>query len=234
MLKYNFLVLTLMCAVPAFLFPFIRKDLIKPAIICALCALPFGTTEFMFYPEYWQPKFLFDLADKVGFGIEDFIFVAALAVIAFTAYPFLFNKRLKHKNGSGGLKQRIFKAVLIIGTSLACAFAFHKAAFPLIYASMIIMICVSTLPMLIWRRDLLLPAIFGALLTSGIYFLICVLYSFVYSGVFENVWRSASISGFRLIRGIPIEEPAYAFACGFAAAFFYPFIASAKYVRRSA
>src|SRR5687768_14714972 len=82
-LRYNFLILCVLFAVPPLCIYGVRPDLRRPMAVTALFSLPFGLTESWFYPEYWQPEFLFDLADHIGFGVEDLLFVAALG--AFTA-----------------------------------------------------------------------------------------------------------------------------------------------------
>jgi hypothetical protein len=79
LLPYDFLVLSLLCWIPGFGAGFMRPDLRRAIVLSALCSLPFAFTEFLFYPEYWTPTFLFDLGDRLGFGIEDFLFVSAIA-----------------------------------------------------------------------------------------------------------------------------------------------------------
>ena len=88
MLKYDFLILSLLFLVPGAVIYALRQDL-RPVIrVMMLCSIPFAFTEFLFYPDYWEPVFLFDLAARIGFGIEDVVFVCGLG--AFTSTGFLF------------------------------------------------------------------------------------------------------------------------------------------------
>lgn len=70
------------------------------AALIGLLSLPFATTEWMFYPDYWAPKFLFDLVDIIGFGIEDFLFVSALGVSSSSAWFVATGKGLESKASS--------------------------------------------------------------------------------------------------------------------------------------
>jgi hypothetical protein len=62
----------------AFLLPWTALFVARPAIrrpmlwASALTA-PFGLTEVLFVPEYWNPPSLFDLAHRTGFDIESLI-----------------------------------------------------------------------------------------------------------------------------------------------------------------
>ena len=71
MLTYAVLTLSLLFLLPGALVYALRPDLRGPIHIVSLCSLPFALTEFLFYPTYWEPEFLFDLIHVLGFGIED-------------------------------------------------------------------------------------------------------------------------------------------------------------------
>lgn len=43
-----------------------------------LFTAPFGLTEPLFVPEYWNPPTLFDLAQRTGFDVESLIFSFAI------------------------------------------------------------------------------------------------------------------------------------------------------------
>lgn len=58
----------------------------------SLFMLPFGLTEPIFVPEYWNPPSLFELAQKTGFDIESFIFSFAIGGIAAVLYNIIMHK----------------------------------------------------------------------------------------------------------------------------------------------
>lgn len=67
--RYDFLVLAALCLVPGAVIAAGRPDLRPLMRRMSLASLPFAATEALSYPEYWHPRFLFDLADHIGFGI---------------------------------------------------------------------------------------------------------------------------------------------------------------------
>ena len=46
----------------------------RPMLWSSALTAPFGLTEFLFVPAYWNPPSLFDLAHRTGFDIESLIF----------------------------------------------------------------------------------------------------------------------------------------------------------------
>ena len=46
----------------------------RAMLLASLLTMPFGLTEPLFVPEYWNPPSLFDLAQRTGFDIESLIF----------------------------------------------------------------------------------------------------------------------------------------------------------------
>ena len=82
MSSYSFLTLSLILAIPGALVFAARRDL-RPMIgWMALASVPFAWTELLFYPDYWKPRFLFNLIDIIGFGLEDVLFVVGLAAFS--------------------------------------------------------------------------------------------------------------------------------------------------------
>jgi hypothetical protein len=51
-----------------------RNEARKRMLWASLLTMPFGLTEPLFVPEYWNPPSLFDLARRTGFDIESLIF----------------------------------------------------------------------------------------------------------------------------------------------------------------
>ncbi|XYH98301.1 lycopene cyclase domain-containing protein [Sorangium sp. So ce1128] len=91
-MKHEFLLLALLFLVPGGFTWIVRPDLRPLMKRMALASMPFAATERLFYPEYWTPKFLFDLADRIGFGVEDVLFLAGLSAFSSTAYAVVFRR----------------------------------------------------------------------------------------------------------------------------------------------
>jgi len=67
----------------------IKKGVRKEMLWASILTAPFGLTEPLFVPEYWNPPSLFNLAAKTGFDIESLIFCFAVGGIGAGALSFL-------------------------------------------------------------------------------------------------------------------------------------------------
>lgn len=84
--KYAWLIWSAAFLVPwALLFvarPALRRRMLWSSVLTA----PFGLTEPLFVPEYWNPPSLFDLAHRTGFDIESLVFSFAIGGLAVAGY----------------------------------------------------------------------------------------------------------------------------------------------------
>src|SRR3989344_8352240 len=72
-----------------------RPNLKKEMLWASILTAPFGLTEPLFVPAYWNPPSLFNLAVRTGFDIESIIFSFAIGGIGAIIYETLFN--IKHQ-----------------------------------------------------------------------------------------------------------------------------------------
>jgi hypothetical protein len=220
-MPYPFLVLSLLLLVPGTVVFVLRSDLRLPMAHMGLCALPFAFTEFLFYPSYWEPRFLFDLVRIIGFGIEDLVFVVGLAAFTTTAYPFVFRRAFALLPG-GSKRALIQRAGALIGAALLITALAELIGIPTIYTSVVVMLSITAV-MVLWRRDLLLPSLLGGLVSMGVYGGICLLLDRIIPGVFALNWHTEKFLN-RTVLGIPVEELLYSGAAGATATAFYPFV----------
>jgi hypothetical protein len=61
---------------------------------------PFGLTEPLFVPEYWNPPSLFDLAQRTGFDFESLIFFFAIGGVAVSFYRVLTGRSVEAMTSS--------------------------------------------------------------------------------------------------------------------------------------
>jgi Lycopene cyclase len=230
--SYNFLVLALLFLLPGALIFALRPDLRRVIRLVAICSLPFACTEFLFYLAYWEPRFLFDLAARVGFGIEDVIFVVGLGAFTSTVYPFFTGARLVPLNAEAPVTAAALarRALPLLGLTFALVAVVALFAVPMIYGSFFIMLGVSG-GVWILRRDLALPGLLGGLLSMLVYTGLCLLFGWLIPGVFELDWHTEHFLD-RYLLGIPVEELMYGFAAGVAATTFYPYVAAQRLTRR--
>jgi hypothetical protein len=226
---YNFLILAILFSVPGIIIGVARPDLRQVIMRVVPFALPFALTEFLFYPDYWEPRFLFNLGARIGFGIEDFIFVAGLAAFTTTAYAAVCGRSYRQQ-------ERITNAAVAgrCGSVLLAAFALAGAAvlleIPMIYGACAIMMILG-FAILVLRRDLGLPSVAGGLLSMGTYYLICLCCMLLMPGLFRYVWHTERFLNI-FIGGVPLEELAYGFSAGFCATGFYPFVFAQMFTDR--
>lgn len=225
-LSYHFLTLSLLFCIPGLVVYLLRSDLRQVIHILAIVSIPFGFTEFLFYPSYWEPKFLFDLVHVLGFGIEDLLFVIGLSAFTSTSYPFFFRKQFAKWEGTGfSPKYRILLLVLLFVTLVPTV---HAMGIHLIYGAPLIMLSFSSI-LLFLRRDLLIPAVLGGVSSTIVYSILCFLLLWIYPSIFDLTWHTQKFLNIRWF-GIPLEELIYAFSSGLSATLFYPFVFSFRFV----
>lgn len=226
LLQYNFFILSILFLLPGGLIYWLRKDLRKVMQVLALCSLPFAFTEFLFYPTYWEPKFLFDLIDVLGFGIEDLLFVIGLSGFTSTSYAFVFHKTLIQKTNRGKLSpsQRVclFFVIVCIAILILVRLQVH-----LIYGAPLLMSILSAF-IFVRRKDLILPGFLGAILSTIMYALLCYTLISIYPNIFQLTWHTEKFVNQTWL-GLPAEELVYAFTSGAIASIFYPYVFSFKY-----
>ncbi|MCY1073607.1 lycopene cyclase domain-containing protein [Archangium lansingense] len=214
-MTYEFLVMALLFLVPGALIWLVRVDLRGLMRRAALASLPFAATEWLFYPEYWTPRFLFGLADRIGFGLEDVLFVAGLGAFSSCAYAVAFRQTVVPR--SRGLHPWRRAAGGIVAT-LAMAGLLLAVGVPILYASVAAMVA-CTLGVLGMRQDLLLPSLLGAAVSGVIYLGLCLVFELLVPGVFERTWRPSLLLRGAFL-GVPLDELLYGAGAGLAATAF--------------
>jgi hypothetical protein len=226
---YNFLVLCALFALPATVIAFLRPDLRKILKLTVPASVPFAATEFLFYPSYWRPKFLFDLADRIGFGIEDVLFVTSLGALTSTLYPFAARRTAEPPRAPGPRLSLVRRAVIPLVAALVATGILHALGVPMIYGCCVIMAGV-TAAILSARRDLILPALAGAVLTTLVYGALCLAFAALIPGIFDLAWNTEKFSNV-FVLGVPLEELLYAASTGSVGTVFYPYVTGARFVR---
>jgi hypothetical protein len=214
-MTYEFLLLSSLFLLPGALIGWARPDLRWLMKRAVLFALPFAATEWLFYPEYWTPRFLFNLADHLGFGIEDVLFVAGLAAFASTAHAVAFGRRVVPR---GGAVRPLPRALAALGAVLGGAGVLRSAGVPILYASVVAM-GAGAVGLLWVRPDLWGPGVSGGVVSAAIYLVLCLLFSWLDPGVFERTWRPSLLLPGRLL-GVPLDEVLYGGGAGVAAKVF--------------
>ncbi|WP_437288220.1 lycopene cyclase domain-containing protein [Sorangium sp. So ce406] len=226
-MTHEFLLLSVLFLVPAGAIWLARPDLRALMRRTALASLPFAATERLFYPAYWTPKFLFDLADRIGFGVEDVLFLVGLSAFSSTAYAVVFRRTpvpcAPPASPSAPTWWRAarpgLRAAAAIALVLALAGALLAAGVPILYAAVAAMAAVAA-ALLAARGDLLVPSLLGALLSAALYLGLCLVFAALVPGVFARTWRPSVLLPGRALLGVPLDEVLYGLGAGFAATVF--------------
>ncbi len=190
-----------------------KRGLRKEMILVSLLTMPFGLTEPLFVPKYWNPPSLFDLAANIGFDIESLIFSFAIGGIGAVLYELIFGARhQKIDNKEMHRKKHKFHLFALISAPIVFIFLFFLTNLNPIYSTSIAMF-IGGISALYCRPDLKKKIWVGGFLFFGLYFLFFLSFNLVYPDFIEKVWNLAAISGI-LVIGVPIEELIFAFTFG--------------------
>jgi len=225
--QYAYLTLDLLL-LPFWLFCFwYRKDVRKQMVCMGLIFAVIATLlEFLFLSDYWQPTTINSFAVTL-YGvhyeialIEDLIWGFLFGGIAAVIYEEIFGIYLRANRKHIRPSIRMMAAFLVIGIVflIAPTMFFNM---PVVYAA-ILSCLASSMFYIFFRHDLFRDALISGFVMGGIYFLVLLIFSIIFSGIFDAWWYRDSLSGVSALH-IPIEELLIAFAMGAVVGPFYEF-----------
>ena len=184
----------------------------KVMLLASLFTMPFGLTEPLFVPAYWNPPSLFDLAQTTGFDIESLIFTFGIGGVGAVLYNVAVGRQLAAVTDT----ERHLPHHKLHGWALAMPFV----SFPILYVFPWNPIYPAIVAMLagavaaIWcRPDLARKTWVGAILFVAYYTVFLVGIEWTAPGYIERVWNLGALSGVNVV-GLPIEEFLFAAAFG--------------------
>jgi hypothetical protein len=184
----------------------------KAMLWASLFTMPFGLTEPLFVPAYWNPPSLFDLAQNTGFDIESLIFSFGIGGIGAVLYNVLTRRELV----SVAEAERAAPRHALHAWALVVPFVI----FPTLYLFPWSPIYAATVAMLLGagaaaacRPDLIPKISLGAVLFTGYYAVFLFGLAWTAPGYVERVWNLPALSGLS-IAGAPVEEFLFAAAFG--------------------
>ena len=221
--QYVWLVWSLFGLVIWFLVFMFNRNLRKEMLWASILTAPFGLTEPLFVPEYWNPPSLFNLAERTGFDIESLIFSFAVGGLAAVLYETIF--RIKHIKISGHerhSKRHRFHILALASPFIVFTVLALSTNWNHIYCVIAAMFS-GSIAALLCRPDLKKKIWVGGLLFLGLYFIYFVTLELAFPGYVAQVWNFSAISGI-LILSIPLEELLFAFSLGMLWSSFYEHI----------
>lgn len=180
---------------------FTRKDLRKQMAITGLLFLPFFLLDKMLIPNYWQPRVIFDLYNKVGFSLESILFMFTTSGLFAVLYEFVTRKTEKQTFKVDVSKITLFFVVYIYLTFLVLTnFGLEVHLLSSLIPFVVIIIFIAS-----QRQDLLKPIIVSSILGLGLYFISLLVFSYFFPNFFTNTYNLENLWGIFII-GIPLEE----------------------------
>jgi hypothetical protein len=174
--------------------------------------MPFGLTEPLFVPRYWNPPSVWDLAQRAGFDVESLIFCFAIGGVGVVLYnaitkrdpeplPAAERRRRRHRHHRAALFTPVaaFPALLMLGWN-----PIYPAILAMLAGAAATVAC---------RRDLGPKTVVGGFLFAGYYAIFMLGLEWSSPGYIERVWNLGALSGV-MIAGVPLEELLFGFAFG--------------------
>ncbi len=189
-------------------FPRHRRQMVWASLLMA----PFGLTEPLFVPEYWNPPSLFELAQRTGFDIESIIFSFAIGGVGAVLYNILTRKRLEALPPGDRHHARERWHRWALATPFVLFPVLYFLPWNVIYAGIAAM-GAGALAVAWCRPDLRPNALVGGVVFLAIYTIFLVGLKVSAPGYIEQVWNLEALSGI-LVYGLPLEELLFGFAFG--------------------
>lgn len=201
----------------AFLLPWallfvIRPALRRPMLWASVLTAPFGLTEPLFVPRYWNPPSLFDLAQRTGFDIESLIFCFAIGGLGVAAYRALTAVPLRHLDHHARSSPRHRWHLLGLASPVIVFAVLMALAWNPIYPGIVAMAAGATATVLC-RPDLWRNTLFGGSVFLALYGVFLLGLKWLWPGYIEAVWNLDGLISWRPA-GLPFEELLFGFAFG--------------------
>lgn len=199
----------------AFLLPWVLLYLLFPRHRSAMwwasvLMAPFGFTEPLFVPEYWNPPSLFELGQRTGFDIESVIFSFAIGGIGAVLYNIITRKRPEALRPEEHHRRRWHRWAL--ATPFALFPILYFLPWNVIHAGIAAMTA-GAIAVVLCRPDLKANTLVGGGLFLALYTIFLLGLKWSAPGYIEQVWNLKALSGI-LIYGLPLEELLFGFAFG--------------------
>ena len=193
----------------AFLLPWLGLWLFAPTSRTvmwrvSLATMPFGLTEPLFVPAYWNPPSLFDLAQRTGFDLESLVFCFAIGGVGSVLYNVI-TRRLPVAMGSiehERRRHRWHRAALFL--PFVVFVGLYWLPWNPIYPAIIAMASGGAATALC-RPDLARKSLVGGCIFLGFYAVFMATLLIFVPGYIEQVWNIPQLTGIAFF-GIPMEE----------------------------
>ena len=189
-------------------FPRYRRVMIWTSVFTA----PFGLTEPLFVPEYWNPPSLFDLAQRTGFDIESLIFCFGIGGVGAVLYNVLTGHRLSSVEAHVRHSTRHRFHRWVLASPFLLFIALYWLPWNPIYPGVLSMF-VGAGATMACRPDLVKKSWVGGVLFLAYYIVFLLGLEMTAPGYIDRTWNHSALSGVQ-VYGVPIEELLFAIGFG--------------------
>ena len=188
--------------------PALRRRMLWASVLTA----PFGLTQPLFVPAYWNPPSLFDLAHRTGFDIESLIFCFAIGGLGATVYDALAPAPLRRMDHHARSSPRHRWHLLALATPVFAFALLFLIDWNPIYSG-ILALAVGAAAALLCRTDLWRNTLYGGGVFLAVYAGFLLGLKWLWPGYIEAVWNLAALIAWQPA-GLPLEELLFGFAFG--------------------
>lgn len=189
-----------------------RPMLRRPMLWASALTAPFGLTEPLFVPAYWNPPSLFDLAQRTGFDVESLIFCFAIGGLGVAAYRAVAQAPLRHLDHHARSSPRHRWHLLALASPILVFAALIVLVWNPIYPGILALVAGATATVLC-RPDLWRNTLFGGGVFLALYAVFLLGLKLLWPGYIEAVWNLDALIAWRPA-GLPLEEILFGFAFG--------------------
>ena len=209
---------------------FHRKDLRYEMIFVSLLFLPFGLTQPLFVPEYWNPTVLYKFFGL--FDIESLMHTFFIGGIAASLYEEFFGYFLVRPRGAHAPRHHayvVYGTLIISGVVLVAVKFYTSLSVLEAWFAIVVLLAPYFLAV---RPDLIKPSALAGVTFMALYVGILLFVNFVFGGNFIlHEWNFQGLWG-QFIFGIPLEEYVYGFFLGMIFGTVYEEIKNIKLFRK--
>ena len=201
----------------AFLLPWLGLWLLAPAGRAVMwrvsvATMPFGLTEPIFVPAYWNPPSLFDLAQKTGFDLESLVFSFAIGGVGSVLYDALTRRPPGIRTlGEDELhRHRWHRTALFV--PVVTFMGLYWLPWNPIYPAICSM-ATGAAATALCRPDLARKSLIGGAIFLAYYAVFMAALLVFAPGYIDQVWNLPQLTGIQLL-GVPLEELLFGFTFG--------------------
>jgi len=190
-------------------FPQHRQAMLKTSLLTA----PFGLTEPIFVPSYWDPPSLFSLAQRTGFDIESVIFSFAIGGIGSVLVNVLRGNRLLPVSGRQRARSHHRYHGVALATPVLVFLPLYLLPWNPIYPGILAMF-LGGVAHVLCRPDLRSKVLLGGMLFPLLYIVVFTgMHLSAPPGYMNRVWNYDALTGI-VVMWIPLEELLFAISFG--------------------